>query len=53
MIALLLSEIQAWPAGSIAMPCGETIPPGVTVPEEAPELDRVVAMLGRSPRWPD
>jgi uncharacterized protein (TIGR03086 family) len=27
--------------------------PGVALPQSAPPLDRVVAMLGRSPGWPD
>jgi uncharacterized protein (TIGR03086 family) len=31
---------------------GAAFRPGVPVPDDAPTLDRVVALLGRSPAWP-
>jgi uncharacterized protein (TIGR03086 family) len=42
----------AVPAGDNRLPPGAAFRPGVPVPDDAPPLDRVVAMLGRSPSWP-
>lgn len=41
------------PEGEARLSPGAAFRPGVAVPEDAAPLDRVVAMLGRSPHWPE
>jgi uncharacterized protein (TIGR03086 family) len=41
------------PEGETRLAAGAAFRPTVAVPEGASPLDRVVAMLGRSPSWPD
>jgi uncharacterized protein (TIGR03086 family) len=40
------------PGGDARLAPGAAFRPELAVPGDAPELDRVLAMLGRSPRWP-
>src|ERR1700722_14491971 len=40
------------PGGEARLAPGAAFRPGVAVPANAPELDQVLAMRGRSPRWP-
>src|ERR1017187_8139116 len=48
MMALALSAIQALPDGSMAMACGETIPPAVNVPDNAPALVALITAPGEA-----
>jgi uncharacterized protein (TIGR03086 family) len=41
------------PEGESRLGQGAAFRPGVRVPADAPPLDRVIAMVGRSPSWPD
>jgi uncharacterized protein (TIGR03086 family) len=47
-----LEQAARVPGGDARLAPGAAFRPGVPVPADAPELDQVVAMLGRSPRWP-
>jgi len=48
MMALVLSAIQALPDGSMAMACGETIPPAVNVPDNVPALLALITAPGEA-----
>jgi uncharacterized protein (TIGR03086 family) len=47
-----LEQAARVPGGEARLAPGAAFRPEVTVPADAPELDQVVAMLGRSPSWP-
>jgi uncharacterized protein (TIGR03086 family) len=47
-----LEQAARVPGGDARLVPGAAFRPEVVVPAGAPELDRVVAMLGRSPNWP-
>ena len=47
-----LEQAARVPGGDARLVPGAAFRPGVAVPASAPELDQVVAMLGRSPDWP-
>jgi uncharacterized protein (TIGR03086 family) len=48
-----LKIAQAVPDGERRLLPGTAFQPGVPSPPDASVLDRIVAMLGRSPTWPD
>jgi len=48
-----LKIAQAIPDAERRLQPGTAFQPGVSAPAEATVLDRIVAMLGRSPSWPD
>jgi uncharacterized protein (TIGR03086 family) len=51
LVHAALEQAARVPGGDARLGPGAAFRPGVTVPQDAPELDRVVAMLGRSPDW--
>jgi uncharacterized protein (TIGR03086 family) len=52
VLAVALKVAQAVPAGPARLEPGAAFGPEVAVPEEADTLGRIVALLGRSPHWP-
>jgi uncharacterized protein (TIGR03086 family) len=44
------AEVPEGPSRTVP---GALFAPGVAAPADAPVMDRVLSMLGRSPRWPD
>jgi uncharacterized protein (TIGR03086 family) len=48
-----LTVAQAVPDGDRRLVPGAAFKPSLALPEGAPLLDRIVAMLGRQPNWPD
>jgi uncharacterized protein (TIGR03086 family) len=52
VLELALRIAKAVPDGESRLAPGAAFAPAVSVPENAPALDLVVALLGRSPAWP-
>lgn len=51
LLAAVLPIALAVPDGPGRLTEGSAFRPGLAVPDRAPALDRVVALLGRDPRW--
>ena len=49
--AALAGALQV-PEGDTRLAPGAAFRPGVPAPDDAPEMDRLLAVLGRSPTWP-
>jgi len=52
LLAAALPVAQAVPGGEARKRDGAAFAPGVTAPAQAGLLDQIVALLGRSPSWP-
>ena len=52
VLEIALRVAAAVPDGENRLAPGAAFAPGLPVPGNAPALDRVVALLGRSPAWP-
>ena len=53
LVEAALPVAEAVPDGKSRLRPGSAFRPGLPIPQEAAPLDRIVAMLGRSPAWPD
>lgn len=52
VLEIALRVAQAVPDGENRLAPGAAFAPGLPAPADAPTLDRIVALLGRSPAWP-
>lgn len=53
VLAIALKVAEVVPAGPSRLEPGAAFRPAVAAPDDAGLLDRIVALLGRSPAWPD
>ncbi len=52
LVRAALPVAAAVPEGERRLRPGAAFRPGLAVPADADPMDRILAMLGRSPRWP-
>ncbi len=52
LVAAALARAVEVPDGDNRLAPGAAFRPGIDVPDGAPDLDRLLAVLGRSPAWP-
>lgn len=53
LVQAALPVAEAVPVGESRLRPGAAFGPGLPAADDAPPLDRIMAMLGRSPAWPD